>query len=138
MWRWRDWVIDAFNANLPYDRFIIEQLAGDLLPGATLEQRIATGFDRNHVINTEGGIIDEEYRVEYVADRVRHHEHGLARAHRWSARAATTTIRPDHASATTTASSPSSTASPEHGEDGRRGNAVPMIPAPTARAAGAS
>ena len=71
MWRWRDWVVDAFNANMPYDRFITLQLAGDLLPDATLEDRIATGFNRNHVINSEGGIIDEEYRVEYVADRVR-------------------------------------------------------------------
>ncbi|HLH53932.1 MAG TPA: DUF1553 domain-containing protein [Verrucomicrobiae bacterium] len=71
MWRWRDWVIDAFNSNLPYDRFITEQLAGDLLPAPTLDQRIATGFNRNHGINSEGGIIDEEYRVEYVADRVR-------------------------------------------------------------------
>jgi mono/diheme cytochrome c family protein len=71
MWRWRDWVIAAFNADLPYDRFITEQLAGDLLPRATIEQRIATGFGRNHVINSEGGIIAEEYRVEYVADRVR-------------------------------------------------------------------
>ena len=71
MWRWRDWVIQAFNRNLPYDRFIVEQLAGDLLPEPTVEQRIATGFGRNHVINSEGGIIDEEYRVEYVADRVK-------------------------------------------------------------------
>ncbi|MBA3481980.1 MAG: DUF1553 domain-containing protein [Pirellulales bacterium] len=71
MWRWRDWVVDAFNANMPYDRFITTQLAGDLLPDATLDDRIATGFNRNHVINSEGGIIDEEYRVEYVADRVR-------------------------------------------------------------------
>ena len=71
MWRWRDWVIEAFNRNLPYDRFITEQLAGDLLPNPTLDQRIATGFNRNHVINSEGGIIDEEYRVEYVVDRVR-------------------------------------------------------------------
>jgi len=71
MWRWRDWVVDAFNANMPYDRFITVQLAGDLLPEATLEDRLATGFNRNHVINSEGGIIDEEYRVEYVADRVR-------------------------------------------------------------------
>jgi hypothetical protein len=71
MWRWRDWVIEAFNRNLPYDRFLTEQLAGDLLPSPTLDQRIATGFCRNHVINSEGGIIDEEYRVEYVADRVR-------------------------------------------------------------------
>jgi hypothetical protein len=71
MWRWRDWVIDAFNNNKPYDRFLTEQLAGDLLPNPTLEQRIATGYGRNHVINSEGGIIEEEYRVEYVADRVR-------------------------------------------------------------------
>jgi hypothetical protein len=69
MWRWRDWVIDAFNRNLPFDRFTVEQLAGDLLPGATLEQRIATGFNRNHRTSGEGGIIPEEYRVEYVADR---------------------------------------------------------------------
>ena len=71
MWRWRDWVIDACNADLPYDRFITAQLAGDLLPSATSDDRLATGFCRNHVINSEGGIISEEYRVEYVADRVR-------------------------------------------------------------------
>jgi Protein of unknown function (DUF1553)/Protein of unknown function (DUF1549)/Planctomycete cytochrome C/Concanavalin A-like lectin/glucanases superfamily len=70
MWRWRDWVIAAFNQNLPYNRFITEQLAGDLLPKPTLDDRIATAFNRNHVINSEGGIIDEEYRVEYVIDRV--------------------------------------------------------------------
>ena len=71
MWRWRDYVIESFNANLPFDRFVTEQLAGDLLPKPTLDQRIATAFNRNHVINSEGGIIEEEYRVEYVADRVR-------------------------------------------------------------------
>jgi hypothetical protein len=70
MWRWRDWVIDAFNRNLPFDQFTVEQLAGDLLPGATLEQKIATGFNRNHRGNGEGGIIPEEYAVEYVVDRV--------------------------------------------------------------------
>jgi hypothetical protein len=69
-WRWRDRVIDSFNENLPYDRFTIEQLAGDLLPGASLEQVIASGFNRNHRGNGEGGIIPEEYAVEYVADRV--------------------------------------------------------------------
>ncbi|MES1258328.1 MAG: DUF1553 domain-containing protein, partial [Acidobacteriota bacterium] len=69
MWRWRDWVIAAFNGNMPYDRFTVEQLAGDLLPDATLDQRIATGFNRNHRTTGEGGIIPEEYRVEYVADR---------------------------------------------------------------------
>jgi mono/diheme cytochrome c family protein len=70
MWRWRDWVIDAFNKNMPFNQFTIEQLAGDLLPNATLEQKIATGFNRNHRGNAEGGIIPEEYAVEYVADRV--------------------------------------------------------------------
>ncbi|MGA7410235.1 MAG: DUF1549 domain-containing protein, partial [Bryobacteraceae bacterium] len=69
MWRWRDWVIAAFNSNKPYDQFTIEQVAGDLLPNATLDQKIATGFNRNHRTNGEGGIIPEEYRVEYVADR---------------------------------------------------------------------
>ena len=69
LWRWRDWVIRALNANMPFDQFTVEQLAGDLLPGATQEQQIATGFNRNHMMNNESGIIDEEYRVEYVADR---------------------------------------------------------------------
>ena len=70
MWRWRDWVIDAYNRNMPFDQFTIEQLAGDLLPAPTLDQRIATGFNRNHRGNGEGGIIPEEYAVEYVVDRV--------------------------------------------------------------------
>jgi hypothetical protein len=70
MWPWRDWVISAFNRNLPFDQFTVWQLAGDLLPNPTREQRIATGFHRNHMINFEGGAIPEEYQVEYVADRV--------------------------------------------------------------------
>ena len=70
MWRWRDWVIDAFARNMPFDRFTVEQIAGDMLPGATTDQRVATGFHRNHRTNGEGGIVDEEFRVEYVADRV--------------------------------------------------------------------
>jgi hypothetical protein len=70
MWPWRDWVIRAFNANQPFDQFTIEQLAGDLLPNATKEQKIATGFNRNHMINFEGGAIPEEYHAEYVIDRV--------------------------------------------------------------------
>lgn len=70
MWRWRDWVINAFNRNMRFDQFTIEQLAGDLLPGATVEQKIASGFNRNHMINYEGGAIPEEYQVEYVVDRV--------------------------------------------------------------------
>ena len=70
MWRWRDWVIDAFNRNLPYNQFAIEQLAGDLLPNARPDQRLATGFNRNHRGNTEDGIVPEEYAVEYVVDRL--------------------------------------------------------------------
>ncbi len=70
MWAWRDWVVDAFNQNLPFDRFTLEQFAGDLLPNPTLEQHIATGFHRNHMINEEGGIIPEEFLAEYCADRV--------------------------------------------------------------------
>jgi len=70
MWPWRDWVISAYNSNLPFDQFVTWQIAGDLLPNATREQRIATGFNRNHMINFEGGAIPEEYQAEYVADRV--------------------------------------------------------------------
>ncbi|MEX0904244.1 MAG: DUF1553 domain-containing protein [Balneolaceae bacterium] len=71
MWPWREWVIDAFNRNMPFDQFTTWQLAGDLLPEATKEQKLATGFGRAHQQSQEGGIVDEEYRVEYVADRVR-------------------------------------------------------------------
>jgi mono/diheme cytochrome c family protein len=70
IWPWRDWVIQAFNRNQPFDQFTIEQLAGDLLPNPTPAQRIATGFNRNHMVTGETGVIDEEYRVEYVADRL--------------------------------------------------------------------
>lgn len=70
MWRWRDWVINAYNNNMPFDQFTIEQLAGDMLPDATLDQRIATAFNRNHSLNAEGGIVPEEFLVEYAVDRV--------------------------------------------------------------------
>ena len=70
MWPWRDWVIAAFNKNMPFDRFTIEQLAGDLLPDPTLDQRVATAFNRNHRINDELGSLDAEFQVEYVVDRV--------------------------------------------------------------------
>lgn len=70
MWPWRDWVIRAFNENMPYDQFTVEQLAGDLLPGATTDQVLATAFNRNHMYNGEGGRIPEETRVENVFDRV--------------------------------------------------------------------
>jgi hypothetical protein len=70
MWRWRDWVIDAYNQNMPFDQFTIEQLAGDMLPDATLDQKIATAFHRNHSQNGEGGIVTDEFLVEYAVDRV--------------------------------------------------------------------
>ncbi|OYW24945.1 MAG: chromosome segregation protein [Planctomycetales bacterium 12-60-4] len=70
MWPWRDWVVKAINENMPYDQFTIWQLGGDLLPNATPEQKLATGFNRNHMINGEGGRIAEETRVENVMDRV--------------------------------------------------------------------
>lgn len=70
MWRWRDWVINAFAENKPYDQFTVEQIAGDLLPDATVDQRLATGFNRNHMINYEGGAIPEEYLTQYIKDRV--------------------------------------------------------------------
>ena len=69
-WIWRDWVVNALNADMPFDRFSIEQLAGDLLPNATLEQKIATGFNRNHLLNGEGGAIAEEQRFNNLFDRV--------------------------------------------------------------------
>ena len=132
MWRYRDWVIDSFNRNQPYDEFITEQLAGDLLSNPTVDQLIATAFNRNHVINSEGGIIDEEYRVEYVADRVRTVSMawlGLtfecARCH-------------DHKYDPITTKDYYRLFAffdnvPELGEDGRVANAPPMIQAPTAR-----
>ncbi|WPP51175.1 DUF1553 domain-containing protein [Catalinimonas niigatensis] len=69
MWPWRDWVIGAYNENMPFDQFATWQLAGDLLPNATREQKLATAYNRNHAQNMEGGIVNEEFRVEYVADR---------------------------------------------------------------------
>jgi mono/diheme cytochrome c family protein len=70
IWKYRDWVIDALNKDVPFDRFVTEQMAGDMLPGAGVEQKIATGFHRNTLINQEGGIDLEQFRVEAVADRV--------------------------------------------------------------------
>src|SRR3569623_167083 len=70
VWPWRDWVIRAFNANLPYSDFIVWQTAGDMLPDATHDQRLATTFNRLHRQTNEGGSIEEEFRNEYVADRV--------------------------------------------------------------------
>jgi len=130
MWHWRDWVIGAFNRNMPYSDFIIEQLAGDLLPGATIDQKIASGFNRNHMINFEGGAIPEEYQNEYVVDRVettsvaflgmtmgcaRCHDHKydpISQRDFYRFYAFFNTI-------------------PEKGLDGRRGNAEPVVRIPT-------
>ena len=71
MWPWRDWVLNAYKNNMPFDQFSVEQLAGDLLPNATEAQKIASGFNRNHATTDEGGVIAEEFRVEYVVDRVK-------------------------------------------------------------------
>lgn len=132
MWRWRDWVIQSFNDNLPYDRFITEQLAGDLLPNPTLDQKIATGFGRNHVINSEGGIIDEEYRTEYVTDRVR--TLGMA----WLGLTLECAHCHDHKYDPLTQRDHYRFFAffnnvPEVGEDGRVANAMPLMPAPTTK-----
>lgn len=70
MWLWRQWVINAFNKNMPFDEFTIEQLAGDMLPNATVDQKIASGFNRNNMVNFEGGADPDEYATKYVVDRV--------------------------------------------------------------------
>jgi len=130
MWPWRDWVIHSFNDNMPYSRFLTEQLAGDLLPHPTLDQLIATGFGRNHVINSEGGIIEEEYRVQYVTDRVR--TLGMA----WMGLTLECAHCHDHKFDPITQRDHYKFFAffnnvPERGEDGRVANAPPMIPAPT-------
>ena len=138
MWRWRDWVIDAFNRNMPFDQFTIEQLAGDLLPDATLEQKIATGFNRNHRGNAEGGIIPEEYAVEYVVDRVETTATVWLGPDAWAAAAATITSSIRSRRRSSTSSSPIFNNVPERGKAIKYGNSPPLIKAPTPRAAGAS
>jgi hypothetical protein len=76
-WPWRDWVIHAFNVNMPYDRFLTWQIAGDMLPGATSEQILATAFFRNHKYTEEGGVVPEEYRIEYLIDKTKTYGKGL-------------------------------------------------------------
>ncbi len=76
-WPWRDWVINAFNRNMPYNEFLTWQIAGDLYPGANKEQVLATAFFRNHKYTEEGGVIDEEYRIEYVLDKVKTFSKGM-------------------------------------------------------------
>ena len=109
IWKYRDWVIDALNRDLPFDQFTIEQLAGDLLPKPTTEQHVATGFHRNTLINEEGGIDLEQFRVEAVVDRVNTTGTRLARPDGRLLPSATTTSSIRSRSASTTSSSPSST-----------------------------
>jgi Protein of unknown function (DUF1549)/Planctomycete cytochrome C len=131
MWRWRDGLIASFSANQPYDQFTREQLAGDLIPNATLEQRIASGFQRLHMINFENGAIAEEYRTEYVVDRV------VTLGTVWLGQTWQCARCHDHKH------DPISQRDfyrlfayfnnvPENGLDGRSGNAVPFVSAPTA------
>ena len=129
MWMWRDWVIDAYNANMPFDQFTVEQIAGDMLPEATIQTKIASGFNRNHRINGEGGVIPEEYRVEYVVDRVSTTGTvwlgltlGCARCHSHK-------FDPiSHKEFFQLFSYFNNV--PENGRDGNQGNAVPMITVP--------
>ncbi len=132
MWPWRDWVISAFNQNMPYDQFTVEQIAGDLLPNATQAQQIATGFNRNHMINFEGGAIPEEYQNEYIVDRIEATSTtwlgitlGCARCH-------------DHKYDPLTQKDFYSfgaffNAVPEEGLDGYKGNAKPFLQLPNAQ-----
>jgi hypothetical protein len=130
MTRWRDWVIAAFNTNMPFDRFTVEQVAGDLLPNATTEQKIASGFHRNHMINFEGGAVPEEYHNAYVVDRVNTTGTvwlgltvGCAQCH-------------DHKFDPITQREYYGLYAffhnvPENGLDGSKGNATPLLPVPT-------
>lgn len=132
MWPWRDWVIRAYNRNMPFDQFTIEQLAGDLLPNATLDQKIATGFNRNHPINFEGGAIPEEYHTAYIADRIN------TTATTWMALTMRCSQCHDHKYDPLTQKEYYEfyaffNSVPEQGLDGMRGNAVPYLKAPSAQ-----
>jgi mono/diheme cytochrome c family protein len=130
MTRWRDWVIRAFNRNLPFDQFTIEQLAGDLLPQATLEQKIASGFNRNHMINFEGGAIPEEYHTAYIVDRV--NTTGMV----WLGLTINCAQCHDHKYDPITQKDYYQLFAffnnvPEQGLDGSKGNAAPVLPIPS-------
>ena len=130
MYPWRDWVIKSFNENKPYDQFIIEQLAGDLLPNATLDQKIGSGFNRNHMINFEGGAIPEEYQTEYVIDRVETTSNAFMALTMGCARCHTHKYDPiSHKEFYQFAAFFNSV--PEVGLDGRDGNAKPFLALPT-------
>ncbi len=131
MWPWRDWVINAFNRNLPFDRFTIEQLAGDLLPNATRDLKIASGFNRTHMINFEGGAIAEEYQVEYVMDRVDATSSVFMGLTMGCARCHTHKFDPiSHKEFYQFYAFFNNI--PERGLDGRTGNAAPLLALPTA------
>jgi hypothetical protein len=126
MTAWRDGVIRAFNENQPYDQFTVEQLAGDLLPGATVEQKVASGFNRNHMINYEGGAIAEEYHTAYIVDRIN------TTATVWLGLTVACAQCHDHKYDPVTMRDYYSLYAifngvPENGLDGRHGNAVPTV-----------
>ncbi len=130
MWPWRDWVIGAFNRNLSFDQFTIEQVAGDLLPNPSREQMIASGFNRNHMINFEGGAIADEYQVEYVVDRVEATSSAFMGLTMGCARCHSHKFDPiTHKEFYQFFAFFNSV--PEQGLDGRTGNAVPVLPLPT-------
>jgi hypothetical protein len=131
MSRWREWVINAFNSNMLFDRFTIEQLAGDLLPNATVAQRIASGFNRNHMINFEGGAIPEEYQTAYIVDRVN------TTATVWLGLTIACAQCHDHKFDPITQKEYYELYAffhnvPENGLDGQKGNAAPVLKTPTA------
>ena len=130
MWPWRDWVIKSFNNNLPFDEFVVDQLAGDLLPDATLDQKIASGFNRNHMINFEGGAIADEYQVEYVVDRVEATSSAFMGLTMGCARCHSHKFDPiTHKEFYQFFAFFNSV--PEQGLDGRVGNAAPVLPLPS-------
>lgn len=129
MTRWRDWVIDAFNSNKPFDQFTIEQIAGDLLPDATVAQKVASGFHRNHMINYEGGAIPAEYHNAYIVDRVN------TTATVWLGLALACAQCHDHKYDPFTQKEYYQLYAffhnvPESGLDGRKGNAAPVLRSP--------
>ena len=130
MTRWREWVIDAFNTNMPFDQFTIEQLAGDLLPNATLQQKIASGFNRNHMINFEGGANADEYHNAYLVDRV--NTTGMV----WMGLTVNCCQCHDHKYDPISQKEYYQLYSffnnvPENGLDGSKGNAAPMVKSPS-------
>ena len=130
VWAYRDYVIEAFNQNKPFDQFTIEQLAGDLIPNATREQKIASGFNRNHMINFEGGAIADEYQVEYVVDRVEATSSAFMGLTMGCARCHSHKFDPiSHKEFYQFFAFFNNV--PERGLDGRTGNAVPLLPLPS-------